>query len=655
MSLRTAIPGPVRRALRPVRRLFLTQKLHPVALLGYVRERTTTHVAGWIQNHASPTRCVPFEVICTLRGSERVLGRGIANEFDPVLAQLGLGNACYGFRVTFADPISEAERDHVEVRPFATGTPIPDDHSPIIGQLRERNRCYVAGWMQNPELPGRRVAFEVACTLGESDRVIAKGVADQLDRTLVAQGHKEPSCGFFVQFAAPLTEQEVNHLTVRPAGGGKPIPFIESPIAMLGYLRERSSRHVAGFIKNDLDLSQRVPFEVVCTLPGAERVVATATANLHDRVLALARDQDPVHGFRVIFDQPVSEQESEHLEVRPLETGKPIPHAPDMQTGWRPIRFVAMDIVDNCNLRCPFCLFDHAPVHKTNVMTDETFASALRLLPYVGPEGHWMSCLHEPSMHPRFTDFINRIPREYRHRMTYTTNLAKRMPDSYFETLASSGLLNLNISIESRTPEIYEKMRKGARFRIFMENWEKLLAAYGTGSASPPLRYIAMAYRSNYRELPSLIEWLFNERQAWKVEIRDTYVVPWIPQEFRDAEFLEHHEWAWLQAALAKYPAHEVSLVLPHGFDPDQPPSPENKAAVAPALPETATPDMDECMAALYQDLPALIECRILHDGTTFVYSCPAGNYPPVRQKTLATLNIRDVEDPETFIRSFTG
>ncbi len=668
MSLRTAIPAPLRRALRPVRRFLQPQKPRPVSLVGYVRKRTTTNVAGWIQNHATPTERVAFEVVCTLPGATRVLARGRADQFDSTLAQLGVGDARYGFRVLFDQPITEAERDRVEVRPFATGTPIPDDHSPITGQLRERSHDRVAGWMQNPELPSRPVAFEVVCTRDGSDRVIASGIADQPDRALAAQGHRQPNCGFSVQFTKALSKLNAEHIEVRPIGGGRPIPFNQTSVAILGYLRERSARHVAGFIKNAHDPSQRVAFNVICKSGGSERILTTAVADLHDRILALANDDDPVHGFRIIFDTPVTEQESEHLEVRPIATGKAIPHAPDLQSGWKPIRYIAMDIVDNCNLRCPFCLFDHAPVHKTNVMSDETFESALRMLPYVGPEGHWMSCLHEPSMHPRFTDFIKRIPREYRHRMTYTTNMAKRMPDAYFEALASSGLSNLNMSIESRDPEIYEKMRKGARYRIFMENWEKLLAAYKAGSAPPPLRYIAMAYKSNYRELPSLIEWLFSERQAWKVEIRDTYVVSWIPQEFRDSEFLEHHEWAWLQSALAKYPPEQVSLVLPAGFDPDKPPAPAatpsavtEPAAAADAAPAAdATPaaetviEMDEQQAAMHRALPGLVEARILHDGTMFVYSCPAGNYP-IQGKTLATVNIRDIDDPESFLRTFTG
>ncbi len=435
-----------------------------------------------------------------------------------------------------------------------------------------------------------------------------------------------------------------------------PPPDPVLPPAVVGYVRERSIRHVAGFIHYPEELARRVEFEVVCTLPGAERVLAEGVAELFDRTLFALHVGDAVYGFRVNYPEPISEAERDHIEVRPIATGRAIQHDPELQTEWKPIRFIAMDIVDNCNLRCPFCIFDHAPVHKTNVMTDETFASALRMLPFVSREGHWMSCRHEPSMHPRLTEFIQRIPREHRHLMHYTTNLAKRMPDAYFETLAESGLSNLNVSIESRDPTIYERMRKGAKHRIFMENWEKLLDAFSRGSAPPPLRYIAMAYKSNFRELPSLIEYLRNERRAWKIEIRDTIEVPWIPQEFRDAEYMDHSEWVWLHAALAKYSPDEVALVLPENFSPDTPPVATEADRAAADRTTTPPPPAavveNPLQAAMDADIPGMIEARILHDGTLYVYASPAGYYH-LQPRVLAELNIRDVEDVSAFVMSF--
>ena len=103
-----------------------------------------------------------------------------------------------------------------------------------------------------------------------------------------------------------------------------------------------------------------------------------------------------------MFPEPLTEPEREHIEVRPVATGLPLQLDPALQTRWEPIRFVAMDIVNNCNLRCPFCVYDYEGVNTTKLMKDEVFDAVLRLLPLIGQECLWLSCLHEPTMHPQF-------------------------------------------------------------------------------------------------------------------------------------------------------------------------------------------------------------------------------------------------------------
>ena len=147
-----------------------------------------------------------------------------------------------------------------------------------------------------------------------------------------------------------------------------------------------STRHVAGWINNPADPAEHLEFEVVCTLPGAERVLARGRADQFDRVLAVLAMGDATYGYRLILPQPISEAERDHTEVRPLLTGLSLRARPrPRHLAWQPIRFVAMDIVDNCNLRCPFCIYDYSAVHTTNVMSDAVFDAALRLLPLVGP------------------------------------------------------------------------------------------------------------------------------------------------------------------------------------------------------------------------------------------------------------------------------
>jgi MoaA/NifB/PqqE/SkfB family radical SAM enzyme len=225
--------------------------------------------------------------------------------------------------------------------------------------------------------------------------------------------------------------------------------------------------------------------------------------------------------------------------------------------------YAALDIVDNCNLRCPFCLFDYGRTKSTHFMSEPVFEAALRLLPLLPAGGFWLSCLHEPSLHPGFLALLARVPPAYRDRLMFTTNIAKRADAAYFRALAESGVFFINISIESRTASLYEKFRKGARFAIFEQNWERLIAAWREAAAPPRLRYIIMAYRSNLAEIPSLVRYLRAERLAWQVEIRHTYEQTHIDPEFRATEFLEMADWAWLGEALGDYPADEVMVIKP--------------------------------------------------------------------------------------------
>lgn len=376
---------------------------------------------------------------------------------------------------------------------------------------------------------------------------------------------------------------------------------------------------------------------MVCTLPGSERVLARGRANLFDRTLSRLALGNATYGFRVVYSAPLTEAERAHTEVRPLATGIALPLAPDLRTAWEPIRFVAMDIVDNCNLRCPFCLYDYSAVHTTNIMSDAVYDKALKLLPLVGPDQFWLSCLHEPTMHPKFVEYIGRIPREYRSKVFYTSNFARRMPDIYYDTLAESGIDHVNISIESRDPAIYERMRKGARHRIFMESWEKLLAACASGSAPPKLRYIIMAYQSNFREIPELVEYLRNERLASNVEVRHTFDEAHIPRDFKDTEYLDTPDWQWLQAQLAHHPVQDVVFAPPPGLpaigaDPQAPP------------PAIETDAMRERVQGVFQ-------VQLFHTGFMAIYPVLAGASSREHPDRVH-VNIMKIGDPVDYLMS---
>jgi len=329
-------------------------------------------------------------------------------------------------------------------------------------------------------------------------------------------------------------------------------------------------------------------------------------------------------------------------------------NAATQQTRYEPIQRVAMDIVDNCNLRCPFCVYDYSNTYRTNLMSEEVFDAAIRLIPYVGHEYFWLSCLHEPTMRPRFADFIERIPKVHRSKVFFTSNLTRRMPQQYYDTLGRSGLDHINISIESRDPVIYERMRKGSRHRIFLESWDQVIAAFKSGSAPPDIHYIIMAYKANLAEIPDLVAYLREERSASVVSIRYTFDMPHIAEEFKQAEYLDYYDWQWLKSELAKYPANEVGLALPPQLTApviasvDEMPMKRELSFAAPPDGSERT-QMPEVSASTTPIVPGAFEFRLSYNGKACISPINKANEP---DGTLAETNVVDIHDPVDFFRS---
>lgn len=326
-----------------------------------------------------------------------------------------------------------------------------------------------------------------------------------------------------------------------------------------------SERHVAGWVHNANDAAERVAFEVLLAATG--EVLAQGRAANHIPGLRRIGIGDGEYGFHVRLPRRLTAAEQRDVIVRPASGAQPLVRSGHLVTAYEPVQYAIMDIVDNCNLRCSFCVYDYALTRTTHMMPETAFRAAARLAPFVTDGNFWFSCLHEPTLHPDLMAYIKAVPPAFRSKLFYTTNLAKRMPAAYFQMLANSGMHHINISIESLDPAAYEAMRKGARFHIFKENWDQLVTAFGQAAAAPPLRYISMAFRSTFRQLPSLIPYLLHERRASVVEVRHVYDVPHITRAFRQAEYLRRDDWLWLRDQLAGYAPDQVMLVLPPGLD----------------------------------------------------------------------------------------
>ena len=393
-------------------------------------------------------------------------------------------------------------------------------------------------------------------------------------------------------------------------------PRVASPVESVpeppvdGYVDELSLHHVAGW----LAVEGGGRFEAV--LPSGE-VVASGKADQFK--FGASNAGGGRHGFFQRFDRSLRPDERDALVVRPAGRRVALPRADHCSPDYRPVMLNAMDIVDNCNLRCPFCVYDYANTFATNMMDEATIEAALRFLPYTLDSNFWFSCLHEPALHPKFTAYLDKVPPDLRKKVFFTTNLAKRMAPEYFMFLANGGFATVNISIESLDPAIYERMRKGARHRIFMANWDALMAALAVGKAPPFLRYIVMVYRSNLAEIPALVEHLLAARRADQVQLRFTFDVPHIPAEFRDSEFVSEADWDWLAAQVAHHPAHKVQVI------------------------RQAEKMTEEEGGVL---LPGRFEFKMSWDGTVKINRFWAAPFTEAGEPPIAVLNVKDIADP---------
>jgi MoaA/NifB/PqqE/SkfB family radical SAM enzyme len=233
---------------------------------------------------------------------------------------------------------------------------------------------------------------------------------------------------------------------------------------------------------------------------------------------------------------------------------------------WSPpplIEYIAADIVNNCNLRCPFCLVDYDQVKHTQLMDERTFRALIRLAPAVPEGGFWLSCLHEPTLHPRLAEYLSWIPVEQRRKFWFTTNLARPLPDALIQALAHSGLHHINVSLDTFDEHLFTVLRKHGRVPVFRNNLERLVKELKRTPGAPAIRYITMAFRSNRQEIPGLVRWMNESGMAWQIEIRYTFNTSNIAEEFRREHYMNADEWASLRRSLDALPYRNYTLALP--------------------------------------------------------------------------------------------
>lgn len=381
----------------------------------------------------------------------------------------------------------------------------------------------------------------------------------------------------------------------------------------------------------DLEVKNR-PVVIECCRD--ERVVASAVANAFRDDLRVAGVGDGGCGFTCELPDDVTDLPDVTIRVRVKDSNTFLPHegAVVLRIPTQPfLWFISADIVNNCNLRCPFCLVDYSAVTHTELMSEETFGNLIRLARSV-PDGHfYLSCLHEPTLHPHLNRFLGLIQDEDRRKMFFTTNLAKPLKHADFDAWAHSGLHHINISLDTLDADRFRVLRKFGRFEVFQKNLDELTDVFRQTPGAPPIRYITMVFKSNFDEIAEIVR---QSRERWLAsenEMRYTYNVAHITDEFRRREYLHKKDWAVLTERLQQtgYPV-SISYPPETGYEEQIEPSQNFDGASQP----TGDP------ARLRLTKPMGLRAR--PDGTILVNGA----------EDAFKININSVENPMRFFRA---
>jgi radical SAM protein with 4Fe4S-binding SPASM domain len=167
--------------------------------------------------------------------------------------------------------------------------------------------------------------------------------------------------------------------------------------------------------------------------------------------------------------------------------------------------FVQIEPVGQCNLRCQMCpiQFRHdGPSGGVAFMAYEEFTRLIDQ--FVGVQELHLQGLGEPMMHPRLYDMIAYAAGKGIY-VTSTSNLTLLSPRRA-EQCVRSGLKELNISVDSAIPEIYERIRVGSRLDRVARNVALLLETRERiGGQQPRLKIVAVLMQQTLDGLPQLV------------------------------------------------------------------------------------------------------------------------------------------------------
>jgi hypothetical protein len=205
---------------------------------------------------------------------------------------------------------------------------------------------------------------------------------------------------------------------------------------------------------------------------------------------------------------------------------------------------IFFDVTNVCNLDCPFCSTDWDRIRKGVLVKDDVLKKVFQLAPYVHESSLSLSCAHEATMHPHLPDILDSLPKRFRRKFFMTSNMTTKMSDKLIAAIARSGMGHLAISCDTLEAEKFKYLRRRGDLSVFLHNVNRLREALRDAdpATTPKLRLISMAFKSNFAELPKLVEF-GKSLGAVLHELRFLFDVPHMSPGFAEREILDDAEW----------------------------------------------------------------------------------------------------------------
>ena len=174
-------------------------------------------------------------------------------------------------------------------------------------------------------------------------------------------------------------------------------------------------------------------------------------------------------------------------------------------------RFVQIEPVGQCNLRCQMCPIqfrtDGPPHGPLAFLAFEDFQ---RLVEGFGDiDELQLQGLGEPTMHPRFFDMVAWATARG-IRVSTNSNLTL-WSERRARLCIESGLAALHVSLDAATPELYERIRRGAHFSKVIRNLRRVMHARRDAASPLHVRIVTVLMRQNLGELPAIVRLASNE------------------------------------------------------------------------------------------------------------------------------------------------